>query len=161
MAALRQVEERDGKGNITRINPSILFKADQEIRKVRGRNDWDNIPNPMYHPPITAQVQNNEIKFFLGTAESTQSRTFAKEISRAEVERIAPYIIENLKRNPIRVREARPTVYEVRIANLEGHDVPVAEEIDTNGAASITVTPTVPERYQGERSGAPTTVGVE
>jgi hypothetical protein len=159
MAALRPVEERDAKGNIVRLNPSILFKQDQQIRKVRGRHDWDLLDNPHYHQPITAQVQNGN--FFSGTPESTQSRTFAKEIPVAKVAEIAPYIIDNLKKNPIRVREARPMVYEVRVANLDGQEVPVAEEVDTHGAAAITVTPTVPERYEGERSGAPHTVSVE
>jgi len=157
MAALRPVEERDAKGNIIRVNPSIVFKQDQQIRKVRGRHDWDLIDNPSYHPPITAQVQNGKIVFFLGTPESTNSRAFAKEISQAEVVKIAPYIIENIKRTPIKVRESKPMVYEVHIANLGGEEVPVAQEVFTDGAAAITITPTVPERWQGEKqtSGAP------
>jgi hypothetical protein len=154
MAALRAVEERDGKGNVIRVNPTIVFKQDQQIRKVRGRHDWDLLDNPHYHPPISAQVQNGKIVFFSGTPESVQSRTFAKEISQAKVQEIAPYIIENLKRNPVRVREARPMVYEVRVANLDGQEVPVAEEVDTGGAAAITVSPVAPERWQGERGGS-------
>jgi hypothetical protein len=145
MAGLRQVEERDGKGNIIRLNPSIVFRQDQQIRKVRGRHDWDLLDNPHYHPPITAQVQGKEIVFFLGTPESAQSRAHAKFISHADVEKMAPYIMENLRKNPVKVREQRPMVYEVRVTNVGGEDVPVAEEVDTHGAAAIDVTPVAPE----------------
>ena len=157
MGALRPVEERDAKGNVIRVNPSIVFKQDQQIRKVRGRHDWDLLDNPNYHPPITAQVQNGKIVFFNGTPESSQSRAFAKEISQADVAKVAPYIIENLRTNPMKVREHKPMVYEVRLVNVGGEEVPVPQEIETGGAAAITVTPTVPERWQGERqtSGAP------
>lgn len=157
MAALRPVEERDAKGNVIRVNPSIQFRQDQQIRKVRGRHDWDLLDNPHYHPPITAQVQNGKIVFFLGTPESTQSRAFAKEISQADVEKMAPYIIANLRQNPMKVRDYKPMFYEVKLASLNGEEVPVAEEVLTGGAASVVVTPTAPERWQGERqtSGAP------
>lgn len=142
---LRQVEERDGKGNVVRVNPSITFTQNQEIRKVRGRHDWDLLENPAFHQPITAQVQNNTILFFYGTPESTQSRAHAKPISRAEVEKVAPYIIKNLQKNPMKVREARPMVYEVRLCNVDGDEVPVTEEHETGGAAEITVEPTAPK----------------
>jgi hypothetical protein len=145
MAGLRQVEERDGKGNLIRLNPSIVFRQDQQIRKVRGRHDWDLLDNPHYHPPITAQVQNGAIAFFNGTPESAQSRAHAKPLTQAEVAKIAPYIIKNLQDNPMKVREQRPMVYEVRIANVGGEDVPQAVEVDTHGAAAIDVTPVVPE----------------
>src|SRR5262245_23971340 len=148
MAVLRPVEERDAKGNVIRVNPSILYKQDQQIRKIRGRNDWDLLDNPHYHPPITAQVQNGKIVFFLGSPESTQSRAFAKESSQAEVERVAPYIIKNLRENPMKVRDYKPMFYEVKLAQLNGEEVPVAEEVLTGGATAVTVTPTTPERWQ-------------
>lgn len=145
MPNLRPVEERDSKGNTVRYNPSIVFRSDQQIRKIRGRNDWDLLDNPNYHPPITAQVQNGQILFFLGTPESTQSRAHAKQIDKAAVEKMAPGIIKNLQQNPIRVREQRPMVYEVKLTNVDGEEQPVATEVDTHGATSIAVTPTTPE----------------
>jgi hypothetical protein len=143
--SLRPVEERDSKGNVVRNNPSIVFVQDQQIRKIRGRNDWDLIDNPNYHPPITAQVQNGKILFFLGRPESTQSRAHAKQIDQAAVEKMAPYIIKNLQQNPIKVREQRPTVFEVKLANVDGEEQPVTTEVDTHGAPSISITPTAPE----------------
>lgn len=153
MAALRPVEERDGKGNLIRLNPSIVFKSDPQIRKVRGRHDYSLEDNPNYHPPITAQVQGTEIKFFLGEPNSTQARAVAKEIPASRVRELAPYIIEELKKNPIRVREARPTVYEVKMANIDGEEQPVAEEHQlAPGTTELTVQPVAPERYVGDRT---------
>ena len=63
----------------------------------------------------------------------------AKEISKADVEKMAPYIIQNLTKNPIRVREQRPMVYEVKLAQVDGEELPVAEEMNlAPGATSVT-----------------------
>jgi hypothetical protein len=161
MATLRPVEERDSKGNVIRVNPSITFVQDREIRKPRGRNDFDLKDNPDYHQPITAQVQGNTIYFFYGTPHTTQARAVAKEVSQAEVKRVAPYIIANIDRNPIRVREAKPMVYEVKLASMCGEEQPaVVEHVLQPGTTELTVEPTVPERWTGERTehgGAPQT----
>lgn len=145
MPALRQVEERDARGVTIRLNPSITFRSDRQIRRIRGRNDWDLVDNPQYHPPITAQVQGREIVFFLGTPDSTQTRALAKHITKDDVAKMAPYIIEELTRSPIRVREQRPAVYEVRVTTIGDVEATEAREVPTpDGATSVTVTPVAP-----------------
>lgn len=141
-ATLRPIEERDSKGNTIRLNPTITFKQDRQIRKVKGRHDWDLIDNPDYHEPISVQVQNGALVFFRGTPETSQSRQHAKQISQTEVEKIAPYVIENLKRNPVRVREQRPMVYEVKVASVDETDVVGAvEQVLAPGTTEVTVEP--------------------
>ena len=144
MASLRPLEERDSRGQTIRFSPSITFKSDPEIRRIRGRNDWENIPNPQYHQPITAQVQNGKIVFFQGTPDNSRTIALAKELSQADVERIAPYIIAELKKNPIRVREQRPAVYEVRVTTIGDVEATETREIETGGAPSLVVEPVVP-----------------
>lgn len=141
MAALRPVEERDKKGNTTRVNPSVTFKQDRDIRVVVGRHDFRLEPNPDFHPPITAQVQDGRILFFTGTPDTRDSRAAAKEMS---LDHVPAYIVQDLKRNPLKVREVKPTVYEVRLATVG--DVPVAQvsELSAEGD-SVTVTPVDPD----------------
>lgn len=155
MAALRAIEERDGKGNVVRRNASIVFKSAPEIRTVSGRHDYRLEKNPEYHLPITAQVQGKDILFFRGEPWTSQARAHAKQMTRAEVEKVAPYIIKNLEQNPIHVREERPMVYEVKLANIGGEEVPVAEELNLRpGTTEITVEPSVPARYVGDKAQA-------
>jgi hypothetical protein len=134
VAVLRPVEERDSKGNTTRINASITFKQDQQIRRIRGRHDYDYIDNPDYHPPITAQVQNGKILFFLGVPDSTPTRAAAKELKIADV---PEYIVRELKNRPMKVREARPTVYEVKLATMAGIEVTEINELANDGMAVV------------------------
>lgn len=155
MPALRQVEERDARGVTIRLNPSITFKSDRQIRRIRGRNDWDLIDNPQYHPPITAQVQGREIVFFIGTPDSTQTRALAKHISKEDVSKMAPYIIEELTRSPIRVREQRPAVYEVRVTTIGDVEATTTHELPTaDGATSVTVSPVAPNLDPAQLAGA-------
>lgn len=144
MAALRPVEERDARGNTYRRNPTITFKSDREIRRIRGRNDWENIPNPQYHEPITAQVQNENIVYFLGTPDNSRTIALAREISQADVEKLAPYIVAELRKNPIRVVEMRPAVYEVRVTTIGDVEATVTTAVDTGGASEVTVHPVAP-----------------
>ena len=145
MAALRPVEERDAKGNTIRVNASVTFKQDRDIRRIKGRHDFDLLPNPDYHRPITAQVQNGKILFFDGTPDSTETRRAAKELTVAQVREVAPYIIKELQARPMKVREPRPTVYEVRLAVIDGVEVPQAEDItDAGDGNSVIVTPKEP-----------------
>lgn len=166
MAALRPVEERDSRGQTIRLNPSITFVSDRDVRVISGRNDWRLAPNPQYHEPITAQVQNGEIKFFLGTPANSRTIALAKEISQAKVAEIAPYVIAELKKNPIRVREQRPAVYEVRVTTIGDVEATETREIATGGASTLTVEPVAPNldpallRQAAERGGAPTDTSV-
>jgi hypothetical protein len=142
MASLRPVEERDSKGNTLRTNPTITFKQDQTIRVVVGKHDWRLEPNPAYHAPITAQVQDGKIRFFTGTPDSTASRTLAKELPVADV---PTYIIDQLQRTPIKVREARPMVYEVKIAMIDNVETTVVEELHSQDGMNVTLTPVAPD----------------
>jgi hypothetical protein len=155
MATLRPNEERDSKGNTIRMSPSITYTQDRQIRKIRGRSDYDFIDNDRYHEPITAQVQNGKIVFFYGTPHNSESRRAAKEITMAEVERVAPYIIADLRRNPMKVREPRPVVYEVKLAVLgdEAGEGVVTSEIPNDGR-SVTITAIEPD-LRVKRGGAP------
>lgn len=141
MAALRPVEERDAKGNTIRVNASVTFKSDPNIRRIVGRNDWALDPNPDYHPPITAQVQNGEIKFFDGVPDTTQTRNAAKELP---INKVPQYIIDQLKSKPIAVREARPTVYEVRLVTVGDVEATTLSEMQSTDGQSVTVTPIAP-----------------
>ena len=141
MAVIRPLEERDSKGNTIRVNPSIVYRQDQSIRKIVGRNDFQMLDNPDYHLPITAQVQEGTILFFRGTPETTPSRAAAKEISQAEV---PAYIIAELRKHPIRIREARPTVYEVKIATIGDVEVTQTTEVPNDGM-SVTIEPIAPD----------------
>jgi len=147
VATLRPCEERDARGNLIRLNPSITFKSDREIRKVKGRHDWDLIPNPMYHEPITVQVQGRALLFFKGVPDNAQTRAHAKEISAQDVNTIAPYIIEEIRRNPVKVRETRPTVYEVRVASVLGasEEPQIVEHTMQPGQTELTVEPVAVE----------------
>ena len=141
MAALRPVEERDAKGNTIRVNPAITFKQDRNIRVIVGRHDWRLDDNPNYHPPITAQVQNGEIKFFEGVPDTKQTRDAAKEIPATKV---PAYIIEGIQKQPMRVREARPTVYEVRLVTVGDVESTTLTEVPNDGM-SATITPIAPD----------------
>ena len=161
MPALRQVEERDARGTTTRLNPTITFRSDRQIRRIRGRNDWDLVDNPQYHPPISAQAQGREIVFFLGTPDSTQTRALAKHLTKEEVAAMAPYIIEELTRSPIRVREQRPAVYEVRVTTIGDIEATEAREVKTeDGATSVTVTPVAPNLDPSRIAGSATNASV-
>src|SRR6266850_7170837 len=140
MGALRQVEERDSKGNTTRMNPTIVWRQDAQIRKVVGRHDFAMLDNPDYHEPITVQVQEGKAKFFRGLPDTTNTRAMAKEIKVAEV---PEYIVDELKKHPIKVREARPTVYEIKIATIG--DVEVTEQVEIpNDGREVVITPVEP-----------------
>lgn len=141
MAALRQVEDRDAKGNTIRVNPAITFKQDRNIRRIVGRNDWALDENPEYHAPITAQVQNGKIYFFEGVPDTTQTRQAAKEIAE---EKVPKYILDELRAHPMRVREARPTVYEVKLVTVGDVESAQLSEIPNDGQ-SVTVTPIAPD----------------
>lgn len=140
MAALRPVEERDTKGNTIRVNPAVTYKQDPEIRKISGRNDYQMIDNPDYHPPITAQVQDGKILFFQGVPDNSATRRAAKEM---KIDEVPEYIIDGIKRVPIKVREPRPTVYEVKLATIGDGSFEVTE-LDNDGQ-SVVVTPKEPE----------------
>lgn len=141
MATLRPVEERDSKGNTIRINVSSTFTQNPEIRKIVGRHDWQLIDNPDYHPPITAQVQNGRLYFFEGTPYTSASRALAKELP---LDQVPAYIVENFKKHPMKVREQRPTVYEVKIATMGDVETTTVEEIANDGQ-SVTVQPVAPD----------------
>jgi hypothetical protein len=140
MATLRPIEERDGKGNTIRVNPTLRYIADRQIRKVIGRHDWQMIDNPDFHPPITVQVQNGKYHFFIGLPDSSATRASAREISRQEVEKLAPFIIPELLLHPMKVREARPAVYEVKLAKMDDSGVEAAIEVSELGAGQSSVT---------------------
>lgn len=140
MATLREVEERDSKGNTTRMNPSVVFKQDPQVRHIVGRNDWRLEDNEDHHQPITAQAQDGKIRFFSGTPESTPSRTAAVELP---LDQVPAYIIDTFTKRPMKVREARPTVYEVKIATIGDVEVAQVDEIANDGI-SVTVSPSVP-----------------
>jgi hypothetical protein len=143
MPALRPVEERDKKGNTLRVNPSVTFKQDQNIRHVRGRHDYSFEPNPDFHPPITAQVQDGKLRFFSGVPDSAATRAHAKELKLADV---PAYIVEGLRRNPLKVREARPMVYEVKIVQIGDQEVTTVEAIESqDGGMSVTIEPIAPD----------------
>lgn len=125
MAVLRAVEERDNKGNVIRYNPTITWLASQHIRTVIGKHDYRLEPNPDYHQPITAQAQEGKIRFFVGTPDSANTRAAAKEIAQTDV---PPYIIAELKARPMRFKEPRPTVYEIKLATVG--DVNVTEAVE-------------------------------
>lgn len=148
MAKLRPVEERDARGATTRTNPAITFTQDRQIRKVVGRNDFQMLDNPDYHEPITVQVQDGKIVFFRGAPNSTQSRAQAKEMKQEDV---PAYIIKGLREHPVKMREQKPAVYEVRIATVGDVETAVVSELVTDGE-SVTVTPTEPDINPVRRS---------
>lgn len=150
MATLRPVEERDARDITIRLNPSIVFKQDAQIRKVVGRHDFHMVDNPDYHPPITAQAQNGKVLFFLGTPENSQSRSASREMS---VKDVPAYIVEELTKRPMKVREPRPTVIEVKIATVGDVEVTTAEELQTDGD-SVTIAPVAPDLTM-HRAGKP------
>ena len=157
MSQIRPVEERDAKGNTTRLNPAITFKQDRDIRKIIGRHDWRLDPNPDYHQPITAQVQDGKIRFFDGVPDSSQTRSASRELTLDEQHttkndaglvfcgEVPKYIVDAIRRHPIRVREPRPTVYEVRLATIGDVEVTETKELSANGADSITVSAVEPD----------------
>lgn len=150
MASLRPNEERSAKGETTRINPSVTFKQDRNIRTIIGRNDWRLDPNPDYHEPITVQVQNGKLVFFAGTPDTTESRRAAREIPQTEV---PAYIIAELKKKAITVREHRPAVYEVKLTQVDGIEGTEVTELENDGQA-VTLTPVEPELLApAERAG--------
>jgi hypothetical protein len=155
MAVLREVEERDAKGNTIRFNPSITFKQDRQVRTIIGRHDWRLDDNPNYHQPITAQAQNGKIVFFTGTPDNVQSRKLAKEI---DVKDVPKYIVDELTAHPMKVRESRPTVYEVRIAKVGDIEVTQVDELPSDNGA-VTVTAKEPDLRL--RSGRPKAQDVE
>lgn len=141
MAQLRPVEERDARGNTIRVNPAITYKQDRQIRVIVGRHDWRLDDNLAYHPPITAQVQNGKILFFNGVPDTTKTREAAKEM---KIDDVPQYILDGLRSHPIKIREPRPTVYEVRLATIGEVDVIQATEVETNGAQSLDIMPVAP-----------------
>jgi hypothetical protein len=156
MAQLRVTEERDARGNTTKLNPAITFKQDRQIRVIVGRHDWRLDDNPNYHQPITAQVQDGKIRFFEGVPDSSQTRGASRELKYATVEtknengmlmlgEVPKYIIDSIKKQPIRVREPRPTVYEVRLATIGDVEVAQTTEIASNGLDSVTVNAIEPD----------------
>lgn len=155
MAQLRPVEERDAKGNTSRINPAITFKQDREKRIIIGRHDWRLEPNADYHPPITAQVQDGKIRFFDGVPDNSQTRGASKELKYSEertvneaglvfLGEVPEYIIKAIRKHPIRVREPRPTVYEVKLATIGDVEVAQTKEIETSGD-SVTISAVEPD----------------
>lgn len=157
MATLRAIEERDSKGGTIRHNPSITYRQNREIRTIVGRNDWRLDENPKYHQTITAQAQSGKIHFFYGSPDTTQSRNMAKEISVDEVTKVAPYIIDELRAHPMKIRESRPRVYELKLATVGDVEVTSVEELDADNGA-ITVTPVAPD-INPQRSGKPRKTG--
>lgn len=169
MAQLRPVEERDAKGNTMRVNPAITWKQDREKRIIIGRHDWRLDPNPNYHPPITAQVQDGKIRFFDGVPDNSQTRGASRELKYTEertvneaglvfLGEVPEYIVKAIRRNPIRVREPRPTVYEVKLATIGDVEVTTTEEIG-GGQDAVTVEPVAPDvnphlRKQGRKPAA-------
>lgn len=165
MAQLRPCEERDAKGNTTRINPAITFKQDRQIRVVIGRHDWRLDDNPNYHQPITAQVQDGKILFFEGVPDNSQTRGASRQLKLATVVtandagmamlgEVPKYIVDSIKRRPIRVREPRPTVYEVKLAMVGDVEVTQTDEI-ASGATSdaVTIEPVAPDVNAHTRKG--------
>lgn len=143
MAVLLPVEERDSKGQTTRINPSRIFIQDKEIRKIVGRHDWALVPNDDYHEVITAQVQNGKIKFFLGTPHTTLSRKAAKELP---AENVPPYILKEIERTPFRVMEQKPAVYEVKIATVGDVETTQVSELPrTADGTAVVIEPIAPD----------------
>ena len=173
MAQLRPVEERDAKGNTTRINPAITFKQDRDKRIIIGRHDWRLEPNADYHPPITAQVQDGKIRFFDGVPDNSQTRGASRELKLDEKDEnqneaglvflgeVPKYIVTAIKKRPIRVREPRPTVYEVKLATVGDVEVTQTEEIAEAGSSdSVTITAVDPDvnrhtRKRAAKNGAP------
>jgi hypothetical protein len=141
MATLRPVEERDSKGNTTRMNPAITWKQDPQVRLISGRHDFRFVDNPDYHPVITAQVQGSKVVFFHGTPDTSQTRAAAREIPAKDV---PAYILDELDKHPMKVREARPTVYEVRVATVGDVEVTETVELVSDGQA-VTVEPVAPD----------------
>jgi len=142
MAVLRSSEERDAKGNPFRFNPSLTFIQDATIRKIRGRNDYDIIDNPLAHQPITAQVQEGKLYFFRGRCETVNDRRAAVPLTLDEV---PGYIVAMLKKNPLRYRESRPIVQEVKIVTLEdGSEATQVTELEVKGG-SVTVSAVAPD----------------
>lgn len=156
MAILLPVEERDDRGATIRVNPSITWIQDRTIRKVIGRHDFQTLDNPDYHPPITVQVQNGVLKFFNGTPNSKQTRALAKEMQQADVPQ---YIITQLAKHPVIVRERRPMVYEVKLATIGDVETTVTAEIPLgDGETAVTVSPVAPDiAPKNNRGGRPTT----
>jgi hypothetical protein len=150
MAALRPVEERDARGNTIRVNPAITYKQDRQFRVIVGRHDWRLEDNAEYHPPITAQVQNGKIVFFNGVPDTTKTREAAKEMKQSDVPQ---YILDGLRSHPIKIREPRPTVYEVRLAIIGDVEVAQATEVDTNGADALEITPVAPALERATSAG--------
>lgn len=170
MAQLRPVEERDAKGNTTKINPAITFKQDRQKRIIVGRHDWRLEDNPDYHPTITAQAQDGKIRFFEGVPDNSQTRGASKELKYTNEEwatetgmkmlgEVPAYIIAAIRKTPIRVREPRPTVYEVRLATIGDVEITKTEEIEASGD-SITISAVAPDvnphlRNQGAKPSTP------
>jgi hypothetical protein len=153
MATLRPVEERDSKDRTLRLNPSITFKQDRQIRVITGRNDWRLDPNPDFHEPITAQVQDGKVHFFAGIPDNAKSRAAARELKRSDV---PEYIVKALTQSPIRVKEHRPAVYEVKIALVGDVETTEVEELaSADTAESVTVAPVVPDLSGKGRGGRP------
>jgi hypothetical protein len=125
MATLRPIEERDAKDNTTRINTSVVFTQGKELHIPVSNHAYNTPPNPDYHPPITVQDQDGKLVFFEGLPWTSAQRRMAKEISLAEV---PAYIVEQLQRNPLKVRVARPSYHEVRLAVIGDQEVVQVEE---------------------------------
>ena len=142
MAVLRPVEERDARGGTTRVNPTIVFKQDQMVRIISGSNSWRMEENPLYHPPITAQVQNGKICFFDGIPDTSLSRAGAKDMKQSNV---PEYILETLKKNPIKFREVKPTVFEVKLATVGDVEVTELTEVPSTDGHSVTITAVEPD----------------
>ena len=151
MAKLRPVEERDARGNTIRVNPAITYKQDRQIRIIVGRHDWRLEDNPEYHPPITAQAQNGKIVFFNGVPDTTKTRDAAKEM---KINDVPQYILDGLHAHPIKIREPRPTVYEVRLATIGDVEVAQAQEVDTNGVEALEIVPVAPALDMPSRAAA-------
>jgi hypothetical protein len=166
MAQLRPVEERDAKGNTTKINPAITFKQDRQVRVIIGRHDWRLDDNPHYHAPVTAQVQDGKILFFEGVPDNSQTRSAARALKYDATERktesglvlcgdVPKYIVEAIRKHPIRVREPRPTVYEVKLATVGDVETTRTEELaNAGGADSVTVSAIEPDVNPHLRKGA-------
>lgn len=153
---LRPVEERDAKGATIRINPTIICKQDREIRHVVGRTDFRMEPNPDWHGVglVTAQVQDGDLRFFQGSPESVASRGAAKAMTVQEAEKAMPKFIAMLKANPLKVREQRQTVYELKFATIDGVEVSKLDELPNDGQ-TVVVAPVAPDLTPRQRTGAP------
>jgi hypothetical protein len=157
MATLRPIEDRDSKGNTIRHNPTHTYMQAPQERQIMGRHNFEYVPNPEFHPVITAQVQDGKVKFFHGTPDTSGSRAAAREIS---VKQVPAYILAELDKHPMKLRENRPMVQEIRVA-LVG-DVEVTETVDlpTQGD-SITVEPVAPDLSGRRRRAAAPAVDAE